>query len=245
MYQYKAVEKVMRENGGFATLGFLYAHATRVPECDWGTKTPFASIRRIVQEHDELFFKIKPGLWGLLSEKEKVFSALGIEAVAESPRNAAFDHTYYQGLAVQLGNLRGYQTFIPDQDQNKPFLNGKLRDWASLHTFPDFTYPHLLKRARTIDAVWFNARQLPYAFFEVEHSTDIYNSLLKFVEFQDFCIHFYIVADEIRKSEYAVKIKQSAFKPLDSRIVFLNYEKLSNLHDNYSQIAIENAGLNL
>ncbi|MDX9865743.1 MAG: hypothetical protein RBT34_13150 [Anaerolineaceae bacterium] len=245
MYQYKAVEQAMRKNGGFATLSYLYAHATRIPGCNWGTKTPFASIRRIVQDHDELFFKIKPGLWGLSSEKEKVFTSLGIDAVAESPKNITFDHSYYQGLAVQLGNFRGYQTYIPNQDQNKPFLGGKLWDVSTLHEFPDFTYENMIQRARTIDAIWFNERRLPHAYFEIEHSTDIYNSLLKFVEFQDFRIEFFIVADALRESEYASKIRQSAFKPLESHLHFLDYEKLSSLHDKYAQVAVTQAGLNL
>ncbi len=56
MKQYEQVIQVMRENGGFATLGFLN------PTLDvskWKTKTPFASIRRIVQD-ERFFFKIKP-----------------------------------------------------------------------------------------------------------------------------------------------------------------------------------------
>lgn len=245
MYQYEAVEQVMKANGGFSTLGYLYRHATHIPGCKWGTKTPYASIRRIVQDHDELFFKIKPGLWALCSEKEQVFNTLGIEAVAESPQNDAFNHSYYQGLVAQLGNLRGYKTFIPNQDRNKPFLGGKLWDAANLHEFPVFTYPRLIQRARTVDAVWFNERQLPHAFFEVEHSTDIYNSLLKFVEFQDFRIKFFIVADHVRKSEYETKMKQAAFQPLKFFVSFLDYERLSDLHDRYAQLAAEKADLNL
>ena len=61
MKQYEQVIQVMRENGGFATLGFLN-HTLDVSK--WKTKTPFASIRRIVQV-ERFFFKIKPGLWAL------------------------------------------------------------------------------------------------------------------------------------------------------------------------------------
>jgi len=61
MKQYEAVIKVMEENGGYATLGFLYQNVLNVPGCNWKTKTPFASMRRIVQ-NDRFFFKIKPGL---------------------------------------------------------------------------------------------------------------------------------------------------------------------------------------
>ena len=71
MKQYEAVLLAMKQNGGYATLGQLYQTAPKIPGSTWGTKTPFATIRRIVQQHDE-FFKIRPGLWALTSEKDKV-----------------------------------------------------------------------------------------------------------------------------------------------------------------------------
>ncbi len=60
--QWEQVKNTMLQNGGFATLGFLY---NNVDVSNWATKTPFASIRRIVQTNN-CFFKIKPGLWGLI-----------------------------------------------------------------------------------------------------------------------------------------------------------------------------------
>ena len=71
MKQYDAVIEVMKANGGYSTLGHLYAEALRVPGVQWKTKTPFASIRRIVQD-ERFFFKIRPGLWAL-NEPEKIF----------------------------------------------------------------------------------------------------------------------------------------------------------------------------
>lgn len=71
MKQYEAVIKVMEENGSHATLGFLYNELTKVFNVSWGIKTPFASIRRIVQDK-RFFFKIKPGLWALKSHKGKL-----------------------------------------------------------------------------------------------------------------------------------------------------------------------------
>lgn len=68
MKQYEAVIEIMEENGGFATLGFLNQN---VDVSDWKTKTPFASIRRIVQD-ERFFFKIRPGLWALKAYKNKL-----------------------------------------------------------------------------------------------------------------------------------------------------------------------------
>ena len=61
MKQHEAVIKVMENNGGFSTLGFLYQNVLKIPDVEWKTKTPFASMRRIVQD-ERFFFKIKPGL---------------------------------------------------------------------------------------------------------------------------------------------------------------------------------------
>jgi hypothetical protein len=235
MKQHEAVIQAMQENGGYATLGHLYRTATRIPGSRWGTKTPFASVRRIVQEHPA-FFKIKPGLWALESEREQIARRLALtEDAPESKAKAEeFSHSYYQGLIVEIGNLESYETFIPSQDKNKRFLARKLSEVASLPKFYEFTYEHLLRRGRTVDVTWFNERKLPNSFFEVEHSTDIQNSLLKFVEFQDFKIRFFIVADRARLGEFKSKLAYNAFAPIRSEVNFIDYESLSDLHSKVS-----------
>jgi len=55
---------------------------------------------------------------------------------------------------------------------------------------------------------------MPHSFFEVEHSTDIQNSLLKFNDLRDFSSRMIIVADISRKKEYESKIKYSSFKKI-------------------------------
>ena len=50
MKQHEAVIRVMKDYGGYATLGQLNQNVFRIKECEWKTKTPFASIRRIVQD---------------------------------------------------------------------------------------------------------------------------------------------------------------------------------------------------
>jgi len=71
---------------------------------------------------------------------------------------------------------------------------------------------------------------MPKKFYEVEHSTDIQNSLLKFVELQDYNTEFTIVAHIERKNEFEQKINQRAFSEIRERIKFLEYEKLSQIH---------------
>jgi len=241
MKQYEAVIKTMEENGGFATLGYLNQEVLRVPDVEWKTKTPFASIRRIVQD-ERFFFRIRPGLWALKSFKEKLPPE--ILPIKKTPKTEQedFNHTYYQGLLVEIGNLKHYQTFIPNQDKNKNFLDKKLGDIISMKEFYQFTYEYLVRKAQTIDVSWFNHRKMPDAFFEVEHSTDIQNSLLKFTELQDFYAKFFIVADEIRQREFETKVLLDAFVPVRRRVKFLGYEQLSEWHaKTYELISLENS----
>lgn len=48
MKQYEAVIETLKRLGGIATLGQLNQEVFKIRDCEWNTKTPFASIRRIV-----------------------------------------------------------------------------------------------------------------------------------------------------------------------------------------------------
>lgn len=76
MKQTEAVVQAMEKLGGVATLGQLYQEVFKIKECVWVTKTPQASVRRIIQENNQIY-KIKPGLYGLKSH-QKELEALGI-----------------------------------------------------------------------------------------------------------------------------------------------------------------------
>jgi len=228
MKQHDAVIKVMEENGGFATLGFLNQNVLKVKNCEWKTKTPFASIRRIVQD-ERFFFKIKPGLWALKSYKDEILKKYPIKS--EKPEEEKeFNHSYYQGLLVEIGNIKNFQTFVPNQDKNKKFLNKPLKELRTVEEIFNFSYDNIIDRAKTVDVVWFNKRKLPNFMFEVEYSSNINESLLKFCELQDFNINFYIVADNLRKREYEQKISADIFGVIKNRTKFLDFDKLSEWH---------------
>jgi len=204
MKQYEAVAKAMKQNGGYATLKHLYQKAINIQGSTWKAKDPYANIRRIVQTKP-LFFKIKPGLWGLTSDRDTILKRLNIDESASKVQKNNFEHNYYQGLVIEIGNLMGFKTYVPSQDKNKPFLNKKLSDLITIQNFYNFTYDELIQRAKYIDATWFNERLFPFAFFEIEHTTNIENALIKFMEFQDFRTKFFIVADSARKKLFKTK----------------------------------------
>ncbi len=235
MNQPEAVILTMERLGGVATLGQLNQEVFKIKDCVWKTKSPFASIRRIVQL-DKNIYKIKPGLYGLVKLKPEI-EARGIVVETEKNKNSAevieFNHSYYQGLLLTVGKLKGLNTYVPNQDKNKKFVDKILGEIRTFDKIPEYSYPTIVKRSSTIDVIWFNERNMPDSFFEVEHSTDIQNSLLKFNDLQDFYARMIIVADIARKQEYMSKIKFSSFKDLSNknRVSFLDYKTLNSQYE--------------
>lgn len=231
MNQREAVIKVMEEMGGLATLSQLNQN---VDFRNWKTRTPFATIRRIVQ-NEKYFFKIKPGLWALNEYRNKLpgnILQLIVEQKSNFDKEKKYTHYYYQGIISEIGILNQYKSYIPPQDKNKPFLNRRLKDVISLETLPQFTFSPLIKTIKSIDVVWINKRQFPSAVFEVEHSTNFKNSLSKFYELLDFSTDMIIVSDSINYRQFLSIIKLSIFAELQSRVIFCGYGLLDQYYSN-------------
>jgi len=217
--QAQQVVDTLRKNGGYATLGNLY-HL--VDTSTWRTKTPNESIRRIVQQSKEIF-KIQPGLWALEDCREEVLRKFDINT-KEPKDDELFTHGYFQGLIVEIGNMKKFSTYVPAQDQNRKFLEKPLIDICSTVQIPSFSYDQITNRARTVDVIWFNERKMPNSFFEVEHSTDIQNSVTKFCDLQDFNSRFLIVAPQNRREQFEKVMSRTAFKDIRGRVGFSSYE---------------------
>ena len=59
MTQPQAVIEAIEMLGGVATLNQINQNVFHIEDCTWGSKTPFASIRRIVR-HTKGIYRIKP-----------------------------------------------------------------------------------------------------------------------------------------------------------------------------------------
>ena len=224
--QSQQVIDTMRKHGGYSTLGNLY---NIVDTSSWKTKTPQESIRRIVQQSKEIF-KIEPGLWALEECRDEVLMKFKLHDNNNVNREL-FTHSYYQGLITEIRNMKKFTTYVPAQDKNKLFLERALEDVCSTIKLPDFGYKNITDRAKTVDVIWFNERMMPDSLFEVEHSTDIQNSLLKFFDLRDYFCRFFIVADERRHKQYDNVISRSVFKEIKDRVKFQSYEKIINQYD--------------
>ena len=71
MTQAQAVIETIEALGGIATLNQINQNIFKIKDCVWKTKTPFASIRRIVQLTEGIY-KIKPGLYALETHRKRL-----------------------------------------------------------------------------------------------------------------------------------------------------------------------------
>ena len=221
MTQKERVVEALEKCGGYATFSELNQ---LVDSSDWGTKTPSASIRRIVQQDSKLFYRIVPGQWGLVSMRPR------IEAMGATEKSAEYTHGYYQGLLVEIGNASNFRTYVPPQDKNRLYAHKRLGEIVTQQIICDFTHQKILRRAKTVDTIWFNSREMPNAFFEVEHTTDIQNSLDKFYELQDFNARFRIVSAPENRLRFDDLMSYSRYESIRGMVSFYDYEKLVKLH---------------
>ena len=105
MKQYEAVIEALESLGGIATLGELNSEVFKIKDCEWKTKTPFASIRRIVQQTKGIY-KIRPGLYGLEKYRKRIEDR-GLIVENEKNKDSynvkMFNHTYYQVILLLIG----------------------------------------------------------------------------------------------------------------------------------------------
>lgn len=224
--QAQQVIDALRENGGYATLGNLYR---LVDTRSWATKTPNESIRRIVQQSNEIF-RVQPGLWALEECRAEVMRKFDIHS-KDAKSEEKFTHSYFQGLIIEIGNMKHFTTYVPAQDQNHKFHERPLKDVCSTIHIPQFSYERITDRAKTVDAIWFNDRAMPNSFFEVEHSTDIQNSVTKFCDLQDFYSRFFIVVPRNRKEQFDKVLERTAFREMRGRILFHSYESVLSQYE--------------
>lgn len=223
----EAIEQVMLKNSYFATLKLLHEEAPKLKS--FYGKTPHKTINERVQR-DDRFTRIAPGVWALSNSLDKLPDHLNPKVEKSEEDRQKITHSLLQGMLIEIGNIRGYKTYTPDK--NSLFLMQKLCELTSLQEIPKFSYDHIIRSAKYIDVIWFNSRLFPSNVIEVEHSTNFKNSLIKFVELQDFQTKMMITAPQNRFERYRDEINKAAFTNISKRVNFISYEKLEIFYKN-------------
>ncbi len=137
--------------------------------------------------------------------------------------------------------MKGLKTYAPSQDKNKNFLNRKIKECISFYKIPNFSYKNLVVKAKYVDVIWFNSRNMLDSFFEIDFSTNFLNSFIKLSELQDFYSSFYIVSSKKRKKEFKEKISYNTFRDIKNRVEFVNFDYIANLHAKLNELYLFNS----
>lgn len=229
-----AIEKVMISNGYYAPLQLIYKEFEK--HRPFSGLTPLNTIQERVQR-DKRFTRIGLGVYALTEHLDNLPRVIEPKTSVE---RATHKHAEIQGMIIEIGNMKGFDTYTPDR--SKIFASKKLGNLATLPEFPNFTYDRIIRAIKFIDVVWFNPRGFPERLFEVEDSTDFRGSLVKFTELQDFNTSFNLVASLERKVKYDREVSKSAFKNIAERCRFVNYADIEQYYDaslNYHKISHE------
>lgn len=141
-------------------------------------------------------------------------------------------------MLLEIGNERHEIKDTYTNDKKWVFENKTLGSLATLKNVPLFTYENIIKDSVCYaDVIWFNERGFPSQIFEVEHSTDFRDALIKFTELQDFKTNFYCVSNSDRESKFLKEKDKSAFRSISDRVNFLSYEQIE---ENYKKAITPN-----
>ncbi|MEJ5311201.1 MAG: hypothetical protein WHX52_15665 [Anaerolineae bacterium] len=227
------VADALRELGGQAHLSQINEHLKTHPK----TKTNptwQATIRRVVRQYT-IFQPVPP-------ENSGIYKLTHIAPPFPEPQdlNTAdtdINHDIAQGMLVALGNIYGYETFVPAHDQTARIFQGKpLKESITVKDCTDiFKGPNLAK-IREIDVLWFTEDDyglFPSYAFEVEHTTRIKNGLDRLLKIPSrFATRLFIIAPgQSEQVLFEQLVNQTPFREHQNRFVFRRYEQLQEIYE--------------
>jgi hypothetical protein len=136
-------------------------------------------------------------------------------------------HPHAETLLLELGNMLGFDTYT--SDPSKSHNGTPLSQIAKLNEMPQFTHKKILETAREIDVIWFRD-EFPAYCFEVEHTTNVKDGLLRLYQVRHLNAKFYIVAPHEVETKFLTEVAKDPFNQISSRYKFKSYEDLSLMH---------------
>lgn len=148
-------------------------------------------------------------------------------------------HAVLQGRLIELGNIRGYQTFCPDK--SRKFNERKLDEIASLKTCPELQFSDY-NLLRQIDVLWFKPKGsnfIPEYAFEVELSTGVWSGVGRMATLIDYLnVGLYVIANDSKKYSQVL----SSLHDISNRYKFIANDLLGDLYTaelNLKELRIE------
>lgn len=135
-------------------------------------------------------------------------------------------HTVIQGRLIEIGSIRGFDTYCPDK--KKAFNKIELDKLTSVKTCPRLQYTEL-NSLRKIDVIWFrrtNKDFYPEYAFEVEISTGVWSGFGRLATLREYQTKLYVICYDDKRLNQV----KSSFPDLSDRYIHLIPEQIGLLY---------------
>ncbi len=136
-------------------------------------------------------------------------------------------HSILQGRLIEIGNIRGYQTYCPNK--SKKFNEKKLDEITTLEICPQLQFSDY-NLLRQIDVLWFRNRGsnfIPEYAFEVELSTGVWSGIGRMATLMDYeNVRFYIISNDAKKYKQVI----NSFSEYEERYKFVSNDLIGELY---------------
>jgi hypothetical protein len=138
-------------------------------------------------------------------------------------------HKSAQYYLLELGKKLNFLTHTAHRSDE--FNGKKLGEIASTEEL-SIDEKEVLQIVRRIDVIWLNEHKFPHLCFEIEHSTKFLEALARFNKlgpYQD--VKFFIVAEEDKRIQFEILIKNLPWKFDAERLRFISYDDLAVVYE--------------
>lgn len=227
MTKVDAIENVMKDNGGTASLEIIYNNICKYYPTAKDSKAWEAGIRGVLYReinNNRRFKKIGLSIYALSDYKEEK---------RPEHNDKMRMHSYIEGICLELGNFNNYLTYTADPSAAYRD-NLRLHDFATIHDIPEFSYNGIVNEAKRIDVIWFNKNgyAFPKRVFEVVDSIGTLNGAFnRSLQLKNFITDFVIVAPEKHHDKFMQTIDMEIYQPQKERFTFINYDDILELYE--------------
>ena len=221
----ESLEHFIRDNGGSASWQTIYErieHYYPAAKCSqqWEAGLRGVLYRELYQ--GKRFKRIGAGIYSLEDyEPQSVPSA-----------NSLRMHSFIEGICVELGNIRGYQTFTADPSV-KYRDNVYLKEIVTMEHIPPFSYQAILDKVKLIDVLWFDKSQTPfpkYAFEVVDSIGTLDGAFKRCLQLANFRTQCFIIAPEKHHKKYEETLTLNLYQGIGDYVSFKSYDNICATH---------------
>lgn len=232
MTKVEAIQKVMEDNHGTASLDIIYNNIEKYYAAAKSSHEWEAGIRGVLYReirNNKRFKKIGLSIYAL---KDYV-----AETKPEKDDTIRM-HSYIEGICIEIGNFKNFHTYTADPSaayrDNLHLLN-----IVSMTEMPVFSYNEIVQEAKRMDVIWFNKKGLcfPQKVFEVVDSIGTLNGAFnRCLQLKNFRTEFFIVAPEQHRKKFDKTMNLETYRENIDRFRFINYDEIIALYENASRV---------